>query len=36
VTYSYRDVTNRHGDKTINQDPNDHGHVSHGPSGAAH
>ncbi|HET8896406.1 MAG TPA: hypothetical protein VFN04_03980 [Protaetiibacter sp.] len=36
VVYSYRDVTNRHADKTANQDPNDHGHVSHAPSGAAH
>jgi hypothetical protein len=36
VTYSYRDVANRHADKTANQNPDDHGHVSHGPSGAAH
>jgi len=36
VTYSYRDVANRHSDKTANRNPDDHGHVSHGPSGAAH
>jgi hypothetical protein len=36
VTFSFRDVANRHSDRTAHQNPDDHGHVSHGPSGAAH
>lgn len=36
VTFAYRDVANRHSDRTANRNPDDHGHVSHGPSGAAH
>ena len=36
VTWSHRDVANRHSDKTAGQNPNDHGHQSHGPSGANH
>ena len=36
VVWSYRDVSNRHSDKTAGHDPSDHGHQSHGPSGANH
>lgn len=36
VTWSYRDVANRHSDKTAGQTPGDHGHQSHSPSGANH
>ncbi|AYF96953.1 hypothetical protein [Protaetiibacter intestinalis] len=36
VTWSYRDVANRHSEKTAGQNPHDHGHQSHSPSGANH
>lgn len=36
VTFSYRDVANRHAQRSAKRNPDDHGHISHGPSGAAH